>query len=135
MKGTAAMVKLATLDTLAALEREMAQAGRSSEYEALRDALRTLQGSGDDFISTGQAAERLQVSIPTVKRWVERGALEGGRLGERWLIDAQSVARTSRLRSALRLVDEEGNPSQEEVQALISRHRSRREDQRASSAP
>ena len=129
------MVKLATLDTLATLEREMAAAGRDSEYEALRDALRALQHSGDDFISTGQAAERLQVSIPTVKRWVERGALVGGRVGERWLIDAESVARASRLRSALRLVDEEGNPTQEEIQALIGRHRSRHEDQRASSTP
>lgn len=128
------MVKFATLDTLATLEQEMAQAGRSSEEEALRDALRTLRRSGDGFISTGQAAERLQVSIPTIKRWIERGALVGGLVGERWLVDTESVAFASRLRSALRSLDDEGNPTQEEIQALVSHHRSHPEKQRAINA-
>ena len=64
------MVALTTLETLAELEREMSEAGRSAEEQALREAVRTLARRGGEFLTTGEAADRLGVSIPTVKRWI-----------------------------------------------------------------
>lgn len=63
-----AVVAITTLKTLAELEQEMARAGRAAEEEALRDARRTLARRRDEFVTTGEAAEQLGVSIPTVKR-------------------------------------------------------------------
>ncbi|HZS00196.1 MAG TPA: helix-turn-helix domain-containing protein [Chloroflexota bacterium] len=112
------MVSLATLRRLAELENEMAQAGRPAEQQALHEALRSLGRPERGFLTTGQAADRLQVSIPTVKRWVERGALVGGQLGGRWLVAAESVERLEGLRAALAALDQEGNPSAAELRAL-----------------
>src|SRR5438093_11031221 len=102
------MVALTTLQTLAELEREMSEAGRLPEEEALREAVRTLRRSGD-FLTTGEAAGRLGVSIPTVKRWIEHGALAGGHMGGRWLVSPTSVDELVRLRATLLELDREGN--------------------------
>jgi hypothetical protein len=99
----------------------MERAGRSREALALRDALRALARSERGFLTNGQAAERLGVIIPTVKRWIERGAVEGGVLSGRWLVSAESVERLIRLRAALVALDEEGNPTPDEVRRLINR--------------
>lgn len=123
------MVKLTTLSTLAELEREMARAGRSREEEALREALRALARPERGFLTTGQAAEKLGVSISTVKRWVERGALGGGAMGGRWLVAAESVERLLRLREALVALDREGNPTPEEIQEIYRRPRPTSEGQ------
>jgi excisionase family DNA binding protein len=114
---------MATLTALGELEREMERAGRAREERALREALRALVRPERGVLTTGQAAERLGVSIPTVKRWVERGALIGGALGGRWRVSAESVDRLVRLRAALVALDEEGNPTPEEVGALAGRRR------------
>jgi excisionase family DNA binding protein len=87
------MVDRTTLNTLAEVEREMAREGRFREKEALREALRARARPEGGFLTTGQAAEKLGVSIPTVKRWVERGALVGGAMGGRWLITAEGAGR------------------------------------------
>ncbi len=117
------MVKLATLDVLEDLEREMAQAGRSAEEEALHDALRALTRPGRGLLSTGQAAELLGVSSPTVRRWIERGVLAGGQMGARWLVSWESVDRILRLRESLDALDREGNPTEEEIREMYSRPR------------
>src|SRR5919199_4954679 len=108
------MDRLSTLSTLAELEREMARIGRVREEQALREARTALARPGRGVLSTGQAAERLGVSVPTVKRWVERGTLAGARVGGRWRIAAEGVDRLVRLRDSLRALDDEGNPSPEE---------------------
>ncbi|HEY7059967.1 MAG TPA: helix-turn-helix domain-containing protein [Chloroflexota bacterium] len=115
------MVTLTTLRTLAGLEAEMAQTGREAEQLALREALLSLGRPERGFLTTGQAAERLGISIPTVKRWVERGTLAGGPLGGRWVVAAEGVDRLVRLREALAAMDREGNPTPEEIQALSKR--------------
>src|SRR4051794_32371921 len=108
------MVALATLERLAALEVEMAHAGRSAEEAALRDARRALARQ-HEVLTTGEAAERLRISIPTVERWIGRGTLVGSAIGSRWLVSAQSVERILRLRAALADLDAEGNPTPGEI--------------------
>jgi len=115
------MVALTTLKTLTDLEREMSRAGRSVEEEALREAVRTLARRRDAFLTTGEAAERLAVSIPTVKRWIERGALLGGPVGGRWLVSPESVEQLVRLRASLFDLDREGYPTAEEVREIDER--------------
>lgn len=123
------MVALTTLKTLAELEREMSEAGRSAEEEALREALRTLARRRGEFLTTGEAADRLGVSIPTVKRWIERGALLGGLMGARWVVSSESVEQLVRLRAALFELDREGNPTLEEIRELYARRPGRAEKQ------
>lgn len=106
------MITGTTLNTLSQLRHEMAHAGRTAEEAALQEALLVLARRERGFLSTGQAAERLGVSIPTIRRWVERGALAGGSTGGRWIVAAESVDRLVRLRRALVALDREGNPSE-----------------------
>lgn len=117
------MVKLTTLSVLADLEQEMARTGRVTEEAALREARQVLAHSGASFLTTGQAAQRLGVSIPTVKRWIEQGILAGGALGRRWLVSAESVEQLVHLRESLVELDQEGNPSPEEIRELYRRSR------------
>jgi excisionase family DNA binding protein len=119
--GASEMVGLATIRTLAALEQEMARTGRAAEKQALREALRSLTRPERGYLTTGQAADKLGVSIPTVKRWVERGALAGGPMGGRWLVATDSVEQLVRLRASLTELDREGNPTTEEVRELYRR--------------
>lgn len=118
------MIKMETLTTLAQLEREMAGAGRPAERDALREAVNALAKREPEFLTTGQAADRLGVSIPTVKRWIERGGLSGGEMGGRWLVSAESVERLVEVRNTLLEMDRDGNPSREEIaQAHLARRR------------
>jgi excisionase family DNA binding protein len=115
------MVTLATLNTLAGLEQEMARVGRVAEQRALHAALRAFASPASGYLTTGATAAALGVSIPTVKRWIQRGVLRGVCLGSRWLVSKDSVDQALRLRSALAALDEEGNPSPEEIQAVLDR--------------
>src|SRR5919197_3426648 len=117
------MITLATLNTLAGLEQEMARTGRVAEQRALHAALRAFASPASGYLTTGATAAALSVSIPTVKRWIQRGALRGVCLGSRWLVSQESVDQALRLRSALTGLDDEGNPSPEEIQALVDRQR------------
>ena len=123
------MVKLATVSTLAKLEQEMARTGRAAEEAALREAVRALSRPARGFLTTGQAAERLGISIPTVKRWIERGTLDGGPIEGRWLVATASIERILRVRDVLRALDEEGNPTPEEIRDLYAQSRRARERQ------
>ncbi len=115
------MVTLATLNTLAALEQEMVRTGRVAERRALHAVLGAFASPADGYLTTGAAAAALGVSLPTVKRWVQRGTLRGVCLGTRWLVSKESVDQALRLRSALAALDDEGNPSPEEIQDLLDR--------------
>ncbi len=115
----------ASLDTLARLGQEMAEAGRTTEEQALRDAVAELGRFSGGLLTTGEAADRLRVSIPTVKRWIERGALSGVDTGTRWLVTEESVDRVIRIRRNLQEMDEEGNPTDEEIYELTKRTRRR----------
>jgi excisionase family DNA binding protein len=117
------MVSAATIRTLALLEEEMGRTGRAAEQQALRDTMHALARPEHDVLTTGQAAERLDVSIPTVKRWIERGALAGGVFGGRWLVSGESVEHLVRLRQALVDLDNEGNPTADELRALYRQPR------------
>ncbi len=121
------MLTMATLDTLTQLQKEMAAAHRKTEEAALGEALnclaRTLNKAEDGTYTTGEAAERLGVSIPTVKRWIERGVLKGVTVGTRWLVAKEGVERIVRVRKTLAEMDEEGNPTTEEFIELRRRGR------------
>lgn len=116
-------VKLAMLKTLERLEQEMEQAGRSDEQQALHEAINALARPPRGFLTTGQAAERLGISIPTVKRWIERGTLNGGPVGGRWLVAVESVERIVKIRQLFKELDEEGYPSDEEIREMYSKRR------------
>ncbi len=126
-------MKLSTLSALANLETEMALAGRASEATALAEARRLLTRPRHGLLTTGQAAERLGVSIPTVKRWIERGALDGARVEGRWLVTSESVERVAGVREALDELAREGFPTDDELADLFarSRHLSPSSDQSA----
>ena len=115
------MVSFTTLDRLTALEQEMERAGRAEDRRALHEARVALARSAQGFVTTGVAAERLGVSIPTVKRWIERGTLAGGLLGSRWLVSVESIERVLSLRRSLAALDHEGNPTPEELAELYAR--------------
>jgi excisionase family DNA binding protein len=105
------MITADMLNTLSELRREMAIQGRDTEEAALHEALRALAKPERGFLSTGQAAERLGVSLPTVRRWIERGVLVGGSTGGRWVVSTESVDRLLRVRRTLLQLDEEDNAS------------------------
>ena len=110
------MVSPASLNTLDALQHEMARNGRVAEQAAIAEVLQALEAPG--FLSTGEAGARLDDSIPTIKRWIQRGALQGGPAGPQWIVSAASVDRLLRLRQALAELDAQGNPTAEEIVAL-----------------
>ena len=116
-------VKPETLDTLARLERELADEGRTEEVEAVRDALSALARPERGLLTTGQAAERLGVSITTVKEWVKRGTLRGVDTGTRWLVSEHSVERILKIRQTIAEIDEEGYPTPQEIYELTKKVR------------
>ena len=116
------MVEKAVFDTLTRLERELAEQGRTEEGTAVREAVNALARS-HGLLTTGQAADRLHVSIPTIKRWIERGALNGMATGTRWLVSEGDVERLVRVRRNLAELDTEGNPTDEEREELYRRRR------------
>lgn len=111
-------VKPSTIRALAELEQEMAGAQRTAEAEALREALALLVRPSRGWLSTGQAAEKLGVTIPTVKDWIRRGTLEGQPVGSRWRVSAASVEKVLRVREMLAEMDDEGYPNEEEIRNL-----------------
>jgi excisionase family DNA binding protein len=74
-----------------------------------------------EFLAVAQAAERLRVSKTTVKQWLKRGSLTGYQWNGRWRIAPSDVEHIIRLRAALRDIELEGYPTQEEILALYSR--------------
>lgn len=127
----ATAVQPSTVRTLAELEREMAEARRTAEAEAIREALAALTRPARGWLSTGQAAERLGVSVPTVKDWVRRGTLEGHPVGSRWRVSSASVDKVLDVRGLLAGMEDEGYPTDEEIQALTVRVRRQMGSERA----
>lgn len=118
------MPKRATLNILANLEQEMAQAGRAAEQAALGEALGALRHPPRELLTIRRAAERLDIPIRMVKRWIEWGTLYGGPINGRWLVAAEDVERVLRVRRTLAEIQQEGFPTDEELRALYdpSRH-------------
>ena len=119
----ATTIKPETLDTLARLERELASEGRTEEVEAVRDALAALARPERGLLTTGQAADRLGISITTIKEWVKRGTLKGVDTGTRWLVSEDSVERILRIRKTIAEIEEEGYPTPEEIYELTKKVR------------
>ncbi|HEX5415359.1 MAG TPA: helix-turn-helix domain-containing protein [Chloroflexota bacterium] len=121
--------KPSTIRALTELEQEMAEAKRTAEAEALREALAMLARPSRGWLSTGQAAEQLGVTIPTVKEWIRRGTLEGQPVGSRWRVSAASVEKVLQIRGILDEMDGEGRPPDDEIQEMTRdvRHRMRAE--------
>lgn len=111
-------IRASTIETLAELEQEMVAAQREPVAEAIREALTALARPNRGWLTTGQAAERLGVTIPTIKEWVRRGTLKGTPVGSRWVVSEDSVERIVGIRKALDDLDEEGYPTPEEIASL-----------------
>ena len=116
-------VRPSTIRALFDLEQEMVTAQRTNEAQAIREALAALARSSRGWLSTGDAAERLQMSIPTVKDWIRRGTLEGQRVGSRWRVSEASVDKVLQVRETLAESDEAGYPTEEEIQELTKKVR------------
>lgn len=85
------MTTLRLQSIAATLERIAAGA---SPTDAERRALKQLAGlcAGREFLTTGQAADRLGITANTIKAWITEGLLPGARWAEnRWQIPLQSV--------------------------------------------
>ena len=117
------MGKVATLNTLAALEQEMARAGRSEEEQALRDLLATVAREDPELLTVEQVAERLELPADDIEAWIERGGLEAVNIEGRWLVAAENVEQHDRLRRAIWELDREGYPTEDELRDLYSRPR------------
>jgi hypothetical protein len=117
------VVPRATPYVLTDLAREMADAGRSAEEAAFRAAVHALARPARGFLTADQAAEGLGIPVSTVEDWVERGTLEGGPAEGCLLVATESVERVPRVREALRALDEEGNPTPEEIRDLYAQPR------------
>lgn len=117
------VVKPSTIHALSELEQEMAAAQRPDEAEAIREALAALARPARGWLSTGQAAERLGVTVPTVKDWIRRGTLEGQPVGGRWRVSAASVEKVLQVRGMLTEMEEEGYPTEKDIRDLTRRAR------------
>jgi excisionase family DNA binding protein len=117
------VVKPSTIHALSELEQEMAAAQRPDEAEAIREALAALVRPARGWLSTGQAAERLGVTVPTVKDWIRRGTLEGQPVGGRWRVSAASVEKVLQVRGMLTEMEEEGYPTEKDIRDLTRRAR------------
>lgn len=111
-------VKLSTIRALTELEQEMAGARRTAEAEAIREALAVLVRPARGWLSTGQAAELLGITVPTVKDWIRRGTLEGQPVGSRWRVSTASIDKVLQIRGTLVEIQEEGYPTEEEVREM-----------------
>ncbi|MDP2744644.1 MAG: helix-turn-helix domain-containing protein [Dehalococcoidia bacterium] len=116
-------INQSTIETLAELEQEMVAARRRAAAEALREALTALARPTRGWLTTGQAAERLGVTIPTIKNWIRRGTLKGAPVGSRWVVSEESVERILGIRKALGDLEEEGYPTSEEIARLTGEAR------------
>lgn len=116
------MVSVETIRAVVNLEAEMMRAGRVVEEGALREVLQALGRPEFGFLSEEEAGALLGISPEMVRQWTSRGALTGVQLPGRWLVARESVERTHRLRQALGAMDEEGNPTAEEVEELYRPH-------------
>jgi excisionase family DNA binding protein len=111
-------VKPSTIRALTELEHEMAEAQRTAVAEALHEALAVLVRPSRGWLSTGQAAEQLGVTIPTVKDWIRRGTLEGQPVGSRWRVSAASVEKVLQLRDVFDEMEDDGRVPDDEIQEM-----------------
>ena len=119
------------IDRLARLERELAEGGRQDDATALSEAVAALARPGRGWLTTGQAAERLNVARQTIKNWLQRGTLRGVNTGTRWLVSEESVETIEGIRRTIIDAQAEGYPGREEIYELTKRTRraaKRRED-------
>ncbi|MHB8990726.1 MAG: helix-turn-helix domain-containing protein [Chloroflexota bacterium] len=108
-------VSASLLDELEELAREMEFQGRASKARALQEALVALARPARAGFTTGQAAERLGVTIPTVKAWILRGALVGRQVGDRWWVSRESVEEVLGFGGVVVQLEEEGSSTEEEA--------------------
>ncbi|MBI2907030.1 MAG: helix-turn-helix domain-containing protein [Chloroflexi bacterium] len=111
-----------TIETLAELHQEMLAAERTAAADALSEALSAL-ARGRGWLTTGEAAERLGVTIPTIKDWIRRGTLKGAPMGSRWAVSEESVERILGIRKTLGDLEQEGYPTPEEIMQLTKEPR------------
>lgn len=116
-------VSSSTIEKLAELEQEMIASKRTTAAEALREALAALVRPSHGWLTTGQAAERLDITIPTVKEWIRRGTLKGRPVGNRWWVSEESVDKVRTVRKMLADMEEEGYPTEEEIYELTKKVR------------
>ncbi|GEM_PF-1165952 len=107
-------VSASLLDELGELEREMESQGRITKARALREALVALARPARGWITTGQAAELLGITIPTVKAWILRSALVGRQVGDRWWVSRESVDSVLGFGSGIAQLGREDSPTEEE---------------------
>ncbi len=114
-----------TFDELQELEDEMESQGRSSMAKALREAMLALARPARGWITTGQAAERLGITIPTVKAWISRGALIGRQVGDRWWVSTESVEDVLSFGRGVADLEENGLPAEDDVHGVTGKIRHR----------
>lgn len=71
------------------------------------------------------------MTIPTVKDWIRRGTLEGQPVGGRWRVSAASVDKVLQIRGMLTAMEDEGYPTDEEIDELTRRVRRQMAAERA----
>ncbi len=116
-------IAASTFDELQELESEMECQGRISKAKALREAMLALARPSRGWITTGQAAERLGITIPTVKAWISRGALVGRQVGDRWWVSAASVDDVLGFGSSIAELEEDSLPTEGDIHSIVKKVR------------
>lgn len=111
------------IDKLTKLGQELAEGGRTDDAAALTEAVAALARLGDGWLTTGQAADRLNVVKQTIKNWLQRGTLRGVNTGTRWLVSRESVETIEGIRRTIAEAEDETYPSPEEIYRLTKRTR------------
>ena len=100
------------------------QEGRSQEADIVIQLIDKVESELPTMLTTGQVAKRIGVSRQTVVNWVDRGWMEGKRVGGRIMIPASVLDGMDELDEILAIVDADRPPfTNDEARDILTEDR------------